>query len=412
MHQPATIMNYLRKTIWGLGLILFTILLRVFFDWLFPVASSFNHSLMSVLQAAILLWTIISLLSVQPITGKIIRRNLLIVFLILTLPELVFTYWLNHPSKIPGPLTHVFSQYYDGVQRNIIQFNPGCSVYDSGLFYTLKPSSKFIFDNNEFSDSFYTNKYGLRDDEGSLYKPDIICLGDSYAMGWGVAQNETFAEQLSSLSGKKVLNTAISSYGTARELKSLYRQDTSNLQYIIIQYCRNDNMENDAFIDSGYSLKISPEKEYQSAATVHCWNKSWFPGKHFITISKIYASNKLAKLRLPKNNQPADSSVFYLHRDARNFTDILLKSAINFNKTKVYVIDLNEKELMNNDFLNEVTMLTHMYPYKLHFNDNLIMVPVADILGDDDYYILDTHLLPSGHRKIAERLYSYIFSGK
>lgn len=36
------------------------------------------------------------------------------------------------------------------------------------------------------------------------------------------------------------------------------------------------------------------------------------------------------------------------------------------------------------------------------------MVPVTDLLTESDYYVLDPHLRPSGHRKIAERLYKLI----
>ncbi len=405
-------MIYLRKVVGGLGLIVLTILLTVFLNRLFPAASPFNHNLMLALQLVILLCTILNLLSKSVVTWKMIRKNLLILFLILALPELLCTYLLKHPSKIPGRIAPVFRQYYDGLQRNVIQFNPAYGVYDSNLFYTLKPSSEFIFSNNEFADSFYTNKYGLRDDEGSLSRPEIICLGDSYAMGWGVAQSETFAEQLSIRSGKKVLNAAISSFGTARELKNLYRFDTANLQSIIIQYCRNDYIENKQFVDDGYYLKISPEKEYRLAVNTHYWSKLWFPGKHFMIMAKIYTSNKLASIRQKENNQPFDSSAFYQHQDGRYFADVLLQSAINFKKTKLYVVDLNHKELMNNDFLNEVKLLTEQPAYKSHFNGNLILVPVADLLVNEDFYILDMHLRASGHRKIAERLNSYMFPEK
>ena len=85
-----------------------------------------------------------------------------------------------------------------------------------------------------------------------------------------------------------------------------------------------------------------------------------------------------------------------------------MRSPINFKKVKVIVADLSERERLNDDFINQVKLLMDKPPYKAHFNDHLILVPVADLLSSSDYYILDTHFRASGHRKIAERLTGYI----
>lgn len=87
----------------------------------------------------------------------------------------------------------------------------------------------------------------------------------------------------------------------------------------------------------------------------------------------------------------------------------MFRSAINFKNIKVLVVDLDEKESMNNDFLDEVNRLMMLPGYAAHFNNNLITVPVAELLTDADYYILDPHIRPSGHKKIAERLSTYLF---
>jgi len=319
---------------------------------------------------------------------------------------------LHHPSRIPSFLVPVFRHYYDGAQRNIIQFNPACSVYDSSLFYTLKPSSAFVFDNYEFADSFYTNKMGLRDDDSSLSKPGIICLGDSYAMGWGVKQNETFPQLLESMSGEKVLNAAISSYGTARELKNLYRLDTSALRYIIIQHSRNDATENADFVKEDFTLKLSSKETYYSTANMHYWNKLWFPGKHFITTAKMYIAEKIPLLFKQKEEADPGYSSVPVHESALHFTEILLHSAIDFKKVRVIVTDINEKEAPDNDFLNEVSALIISSPYKEHFNGHLTIVPVTDLFRAEDYYILDQHLRASGHQKIASRLKGYLTTAK
>src|SRR6476620_5501202 len=124
-------MNYLRKTVWSVGLILLLELLKTVLDRTFAQATVFHHNFLTCLQLIILLWAIISILSGLIFSGKNAARNIVILFLLLAIPELLFTYWLHHPSRIPSFLIPTFRYYYGGVQRNIIQFNPDCSVYDS-----------------------------------------------------------------------------------------------------------------------------------------------------------------------------------------------------------------------------------------------------------------------------------------
>lgn len=76
--------------------------------------------------------------------------------------------------------------------RSTIQFEANVSKYDPELFYTLKPG-KGRYESFEFDIPLYINSKGLRDDEKSLMKPKIIFLGDSFTMGWGVGQEESFS---------------------------------------------------------------------------------------------------------------------------------------------------------------------------------------------------------------------------
>jgi hypothetical protein len=116
-------------------------------------------------------------------------------------------------------------------RRDIIpvQFLKDCGKFDPELFYTLKPG-EFEFGSRGFKKNrFFANSLGLRDSEESLHKPTIIVLGDSYAMGWGVEQNQTFAKLLESQTRLKTLNCGISSYGTVREIKMLDRIDNPTI---------------------------------------------------------------------------------------------------------------------------------------------------------------------------------------
>ena len=69
-------------------------------------------------------------------------------------------------------------------------------------------------------------------------------------MGWGVDENETFASLLEQNLKLRVLNASISSYGTARQIELLNSLDVSNLEYLIIQYCKNDFNENKTYLNN------------------------------------------------------------------------------------------------------------------------------------------------------------------
>ena len=83
--------------------------------------------------------------------------------------------------------------------------------------------------------------------ESSIY--DVIVLGDSQAMGWGVSDKEIFTNVLQS-NGKRTLNLSVSSYGTAKELFTLRRWALKNpksykdVEFIVIQYEPGDINEN------------------------------------------------------------------------------------------------------------------------------------------------------------------------
>ena len=148
-----------------------------------------------------------------------------------------------------------FKSYYIHHYRNIVQVERNCSEFDSAFFYRLRTNNQCNFSNIEFSTGITTNRLGLRDDDASLIQPNIICIGDSYTMGWGVQQDETFPARIEKMTGQKVLNAGMSSFGTVRELRQLARLDTSNCRWVVLQYCDNDMEEVKKYIDSNYRLQ-------------------------------------------------------------------------------------------------------------------------------------------------------------
>jgi hypothetical protein len=62
---------------------------------------------------------------------------------------------------------------------------------------------------------------------------------------------------------------------------------------------------------------------------------------------------------------------------------------------------------MDSGFLPAVASLLQK-PEFARLNGRLTTVSVSDLLTRDDYYVIDSHLRPSGHAKVATRIAEYI----
>ena len=153
---------------------------------------------------------------------------------------------LSRTSRISDGLKQYLTEVYIGGFMNCIQYDRAASQFDGSLQYILKPGSH-SFENWEFSTRVDVNREGLRDSEQNLQSPEVIFLGDSYTMGWGVEEKDSFVRQFGNATGKKCLNAGISSYGTAREYMMLKRLSLDSCKLLVIQYHENDLLENYMF---------------------------------------------------------------------------------------------------------------------------------------------------------------------
>ncbi len=86
-----------------------------------------------------------------------------------------------------------------------------------------KPSATTVYGEAEFRVDVVHNALGYRGRELAREKPPgvrrVLVLGDSFAYGIGVADDETFSARLERLvPGIEVINTGVNGYGTAQEL--------------------------------------------------------------------------------------------------------------------------------------------------------------------------------------------------
>ena len=405
-------MKLFRIWIYSIVMLLFLEVIKTIIGRITFPQSYFFSLVISCIQVLILLGALLIPLIYRLVSKR--RRPLLwavLLFLsIIALLEGVANWMLYHPGKIPSWLMGSYIFYYDFLDRTIIQFEDDKTAYHPGLTYTLRPSATFEFSNVEFITRYRTNSMGLRDAESSLKAPAVICLGDSYAMGWGVEQSQTYPVQLALLSGKNILNTGISSYGTAREMELLKRTDQSNLQGLVIQYCSNDVVENSEYIDHNFRLPIISEQEFESAQKSYVVNRFYFPGKVFLVIFQHYWKSVINRIyplfSLPSERIPArDESL-----QAQRFAEILMHASIDYRKVKVVVTRMNAYNFLKGNFMDQLQLIASHAPYYERFGKYIVLLDLKNILQPSDYFILDVHLRPSGHQKVADLLNRILFN--
>ena len=434
-------MRFLRKIIIAVCAIILLAGIKILFSEIFPYSVVFHYNLFSSLQLLLLLWAIgtglleyIAWKKEPPATARLKSFFSFLAFLILA--EAGCSWMLHHPRSIPHPLITAFREYYNNYQRDILQYNKNISRYDPAVFYRMKARNRSLFSNIEFTDSIFTDNSGFRTNSPSHTtttdappantsdtctpstadtttnppspKPTIICLGDSYTLGWGVQQAETYPAQLQSMLGQPVLNTGMSSYGTIREVESTRSLDKSGATTVIIQYCFNDADENEAFVRHHFHLPISPEPIYDSAVNMLWWSNLYFPGKYFCTLTKLFLSERLhpsptpgspVQTPDPSTGPPSDQTA-----EATWFLEVLRHSGLNFDSLHVIVFDIREYRNLTGKFIRTLQQQLTSPDNRLFFKDHLQPLSVEGLFTPADYYILDEHLRPSGQKKLAAYL--------
>jgi hypothetical protein len=312
----------------------------------------------------------------------------------LALLEAVVAFSFAFPSSslIPMPMLRTMYMHFD---RQVIQMMPECARYDEHVTYTLRPGS-CTFANREFSNVFRINALGVRDDEMSLGAPEIVVLGDSVAMGWGVEQDQSFPAVLERMTAQRLLNTGISSFGTFRELQLLGRVDRSALRHVVIQYSDNDFRENLTFLAEG-RLPILSEDEYARKVTEQKEALRYVPGKYAFNVGVQFwsaARRRLAPaLGLPSAEEEED-----WRRHAAAFVEVLRRSPVELSRARLTVVSLYSGFI---DALRDEVAAS-----QLPWIAGLQLVDAGAVTRfPGAYFVLDDHPTAPGHDAIGRVLY-------
>ena len=321
---------------------------------------------------------------------KIIGYLILITinYLVISLIVFTFSYTSLVNNKTYDLLWIKYIQkklYFSGV-RKLWNIDPNCSRYDKDLLYApLEGECKFS--NPEFQTTLNFDKYrrlNLTDDNINEKEQIIITLGDSFTMGWGVENDETFAYNLQKIINQKILNLGVASYGTVREIKRLkLNKFYEQAKTIIIQYHVNDIYENK-------SLDISKSYSKEDYDT-------YFSSRENNTNKIIYI------LRYYKKS----FRLLFSH-----INDIIFKKKEihNLNTHLEYLEKIINQNLKNNDkriivFLVKEPHQNLIYKKEKNFaNFEFLIIDTEK----EHFFIIDDHLNVNGHKYIAKRLANYL----
>lgn len=282
--------------------------------------------------------------------------------------------------------------------RMVIQSNPTFTKYDRELSYILRPGT-FQYETFEFSTSYSVNSAGLRDDQESLLAPEVIFLGDSFTMGWGVESDETFVQIVEKSVGRTVLNAGISSYGTAREMKLLDRLDTSKLKTLVVQYCGStfgqDYSENFHFVKNGMKQIASSKRFLQ---------RLYRQAREAEAYAPFLFSYRLLRYSLENFWQPFTARAYVAHHDISEFevflSAIAQGSSKDLSKVRMIVFEICEQES-----ITEQLCQNNLKDSSSRYFSNIVPVRVLPHLDrKKDFFVYDDHINAHGHRKVAKML--------
>ena len=307
------------------------------------------------------------------------------------------------------PSDSLFRAFHMNIERNIVSYMPACAQYDEQLSYTLKPG-RCQFANREYDTTLQINSQGLRDDERSLAAPEVIVLGDSHTMGWGVQQDEAFPQQLEKATGLTVLNAGVPSYGTVRELALLKRLDTSRLRYLLIQYCNNDDDENSQYLNQGGKWVPMSRERYELEGAEYRALMPYHPLKYLaFTFEEVrFLLGKWLQRRMgveEKLPSPQDEA----RGAADRFLSTLEKSGLMLPE-HVHILVINTNAVEKRDWPFIPALQTRLSDV-LHTERLAQAITAIDIpeLGSRQYYFgLDDHMNALGHQRVAAQLVKVI----
>ncbi len=361
------------------------------------------------------------------INYKVIKINLIILLIIngpIFLPVFIsnksFKKYIKLGPKLENSLgKQIYSRY-----RDIVQYNEKCFKKDYLFAISPKRNSSCEHESIEFQTSLYFGDYGNRTSKKIKRfnkKSELVIIGDSHAMGFGVKNEETFSHYLSSKNVPN-LNLAVSGYSTFLELKRLEDFSAKNSQFyknirtIVIQYCDNDLNSNRYYQIKSNKFNIKNIDRYHNLIDKRSEKIIWEFGENNLyedrqkalgsiiifyqyyfnkvkSFARLFLSNFIDKYKFIPENEANHADPFF--KVLERFPSLL--------KDKNIII-LISSSWGKDDKIIEKQFKEASKKYSIG-NDIKVLEPN---LSQIDYFMADEHLNKEGHQKLGIELLKII----
>ena len=223
-------------------------------------------------------------------------------------------------------------------------------------------------------------------------------------MGWGVAQEMSYASRLEELTGRRVLNAGIASYATPRELALLRRIDRRRLRYLLFQYSMNDVTENEEYLRCGGRLHTSGATMYNSLVRTTQVERRYYPGR-YVTYVASAALLKLFQSWVPQAPPltQAEPTPRFREDEMRALLLVLETEPIDLSGVDIILFEMNGRGRWRSWVAPTLRKLVKEGAGLRHV-DRIQIVDVMEQLSPSDFMALDGHPNSSGHEKIARKL--------
>lgn len=149
-------------------------------------------------------------------------------------------------------VTETVLSFMDQPAETTDTLDPGLILHDSELGWRLAPDWNGRHRRNDYDVRYSTNRYGYRGDFEQAFSPAkskrYAVLGDSFTLGFGVNDGETFVDRLNQRAPREelFLNFGVPGYSTDQELLQAARALNAFriTDFVLVVHLANDLIDN------------------------------------------------------------------------------------------------------------------------------------------------------------------------
>ncbi|MCK4409942.1 MAG: hypothetical protein KAW67_07640 [Candidatus Eisenbacteria sp.] len=283
---------------------------------------------------------------------------------------------------------------------------------DSALGWVFPPSAQGPYRSGRHPTDVHTNELGIRSrpiDSGSQ-SIRVLVLGDSYAFGWGVPEEDAFPRQLESMIGRRfrsvpveVINAGLPGYGLYQQHAMLLKVlSVTEIDIVVSTFSLANDPVDDLRID-----RYAPDRltEYSSDVT----ERSPF-------LNEVIGRSRLLSMLNRRTSvlrfQLANASNEALRATSRSMNALLQTCAEHGIRT-VCVIVPHRSEIVAGSFKARLALAQSARARRLRASlaeqHGVPLIDVTDALSEaqkaeEVYLPNDPHWTPAGHRAVAKAI--------